>query len=108
MLQHEKPDDWVLATGETYTVKQFLEEAFKVVNLDFNEYVESSEKYYRPNEVDYLLGDSSKAQKELGWKPETSFKNLVKMMVESDIVLAEREGVLIKEGLLKPTWNNSK
>ena len=108
MLQHEKPDDWVLATGETYTVKQFLEEAFKVVNLDFNEYVESSEKYYRPNEVNYLLGDSSKAQKELGWKPETSFKNLVKMMVESDIVLAEREGVLIKEGLLKPTWNNSK
>ena len=55
-----------------------------------------------------MLGDSSKAQKELGWKPETSFKNLVKMMVESDIVLAEREGVLIKEGLLKPTWNNSK
>ena len=81
MLQHHTPDDWVLATGETYTVKEFLEEAFSVVNLDWDKYVESSEKYYRPNEVNYLLGDSSKAQNELGWKPETSFKNLVKMMV---------------------------
>ena len=85
MLQHPTPDDWVLATGETYTVKEFLEEAFSVVNLDWDKYVESSEKYYRPNEVNYLLGDSSKAQNELGWKPETSFKDLVKMMVESDM-----------------------
>jgi GDPmannose 4,6-dehydratase len=108
MLQHSKPDDWVLATGETYTVKDYLEEAFKVVNLNSEKYVESSQKYFRPNEVNYLLGDSTKAQKELGWKPETSFKELVKMMVESDIEHAKREGVLIKEGLLKPTWNYSK
>ncbi|MDB3983816.1 GDP-mannose 4,6-dehydratase [Acidimicrobiia bacterium] len=108
MLQHHTPDDWVLATGETYTVKEFLEEAFAVVNLDWDKYVESSQKYYRPNEVNYLLGDSSKAQNELGWKPETSFKELVKMMVESDMELAVKENVLINEGLLKPTWNNSK
>ena len=108
MLQHSKADDWVLATGETYTVKDFLQEAFNVVSLDWNEYVESSQKYFRPNEVDFLLGDSTKAKKELGWKPETSFKDLVKMMVESDLLLAERENVLIKEGLVKPTWNVSK
>ena len=107
MLQHEKPDDWVLATGETYTVKQYLEKAFEVVGLNWEDYVESSTKYFRPNEVNYLLGDSSKAQKELGWRPETSFNDLVKMMVESDIELAKREAVLIKEGLLKPTWENS-
>ena len=108
MLQHSNPDDWVLATGETYTVKDYLEEAFKVVNLNSEKYVESSQKYFRPNEVNYLLGDSTKAQKELGWKPQTSFKELVKMMVESDIELAKREEVLIKEGLLRPTWNYSK
>ena len=107
MLQHDKPDDWVLATGETYTVKQYLEEAFKVVGLNWEDFVESSAKYFRPNEVNYLLGDSSKAQKELGWKPETSFNDLVKMMVESDIELAKREAVLIKEGLMKPTWESS-
>tara|TARA_Y100000389_G_scaffold170881_1_gene178191 strand:- start:2820 stop:3851 length:1032 start_codon:yes stop_codon:yes gene_type:complete len=108
MLQHSNPDDWVLATGETYTVKDYLEEAFEVVNLNSEKYVESSKKYFRPNEVNYLLGDSTKAQKELGWKPQTSFKELVKMMVESDIELAKREEVLIKEGLLRPTWNYSK
>ena len=69
MMQHDKPDDWVLATGETHTVQEFVELAFKEVNLDFGEYVETSEKYLRPNEVNFLLGDSSKAQKELGWKP---------------------------------------
>jgi GDPmannose 4,6-dehydratase len=108
MLQHSNPDDWVLATGETYTVKEYLEEAFEVVNLNSEKYVESSKKYFRPNEVNYLLGDSTKAQKELGWKPQTSFKELVKMMVESDLEFAKREQVLIKEGLLRPTWNYSK
>ena len=78
MLQHSKADDWVLATGETYTVKDFLQEAFNVVGLDWNEFVESSQKYFRPNEVDFLLGDSTKAKKELGWKPETSFQRLGK------------------------------
>jgi len=108
MLQHDTPDDWVLATGTTHTVKDFVEEAFKIVNLEWSDYVETSEKYYRPNEVNYLLGDSSKAQKELGWKPKTSFKDLVKIMVESDIELAKREAVLLKEGLLSPTWENPK
>tara|TARA_B100001121_G_scaffold286986_1_gene283944 strand:- start:548 stop:1096 length:549 start_codon:yes stop_codon:yes gene_type:complete len=106
MLQHDIPDDWVLATGTTQTVKDFVEEAFKIVNLEWSDYVETSEKYYRPNEVNYLLGDSSKAQKELGWKPKTSFKDLVKIMVESDIELAKRESVLLKEGLLSPTWES--
>ena len=108
MLQHDAPDDWVLATGTTQTVKDFVEEAFKIVNLEWSDYVETSKKYYRPNEVNYLLGDSSKAQKELGWKPKTSFKDLVKIMVESDIELAKRESVLLKEGLLSPTWENPK
>ena len=108
MLQHDAPDDWVLATGTTQTVKDFVEEAFKIVNLEWSDYVETSEKYYRPNEVNYLLGDSSKAQKELGWKPKTSFKDLVKIMVESDIELAKKESVLLKEGLLSPTWENPK
>ena len=106
MMQHEKPDDWVLATGETHTVQEFVELAFKEVNLDFGEYVETSEKYLRPNEVNFLLGDSSKAQKELGWKPKTSFEDLVKMMVENDLRLAKQEKVLLEQGLIDPTWEN--
>ena len=106
MMQHDKPDDWVLATGETHTVQEFVELAFKDVNLDFGKYVETSEKYLRPNEVNFLLGDSSKAQKELGWKPKTSFEDLVKMMVENDLRLAKQEKVLLEQGLIDPTWEN--
>ena len=106
MMQHDKPDDWVLATGETHTVPEFVELAFKEFNLDFGEYVETSEKYLRPNEVNFLLGDSSKAQKELGWKPKTSFEDLVKMMVENDLRLAKQEKVLLEQGLIDPTWEN--
>ena len=106
MMQYDKPDDWVLATGETHTVQEFVELAFKEVNLDFGEYVETSEKYLRPNEVNFLLGDSSKAQKELGWKPKTSFEDLVKMMVENDLRLAKQEKVLLEKGLIDPTWEN--
>ena len=97
MLQHNIADDWVLATGETHTVREFAEEAFKIVDLDWNDFIETSERYLRPNEVDYLLGDSSKAQKELGWKPKVSFQDLVKKMVEEDLILAKREKVLIQE-----------
>ena len=104
MLQHNKSDDWVVATGETYTVKQFAEAAFKYVDLDYEKYIQSSQKYFRPNEVDYLLGDPSKIKKELGWKNETSFDDLVKMMVDSDINLAKKEKVLLDENLIKPTW----
>jgi len=106
MMQHSKPDDWVLATGETHTVKEFLEIAFQHLDLDWSQYVKQSEKYLRPNEVNYLLGDSTKAKTELGWKLKTSFEDLVKMMVESDLELANREKLLIKDGLIKPTWEN--
>jgi GDPmannose 4,6-dehydratase len=108
MLQHETPEDWVLATGKTYKVKDFLEKAFSYVNLNWEDYVLTSEEYFRPNEVNYLLGDSSKAQKKLKWKPKVSFDDLVKMMVDSDTVLAKREQVLIKENLLLPTWEYPK
>ncbi len=107
MLQHTKPDDWVLATGETHTVKEFADEAFKIVGLNWEDYVEYSEKHERPNEVHHLLGDPSKVKKELGWEPKTSFKDLVKMMVEEDIKLAEKEKVLIDNNLLKPSWEHS-
>ncbi len=106
MMQHDKPDDWVIATGESHSVKEFAEIAFKHVGLEWSEFVQTSSKYERPNEVNHLLGDPSKAKKELGWIPETSFENLVKMMVESDVELAEKEKVLIEKGLIKPTWEN--
>ena len=104
MMQYKKPEDWVLATGETHTVKEFAEKAFTQVGLNWEEYVETSEKYKRPNEVNHLLGDPGKAKSKLGWTAETNFDDLVKMMVESDIVSAEREKVLIDNNLIKPTW----
>ena len=87
MLQQERPEDYVIATGENHSVREFVEESFKVAGIeDWEKYVISnSGKYTRPAEVDYLIGDASKAQKELGWKPKTSFKELVKMMVEADL-----------------------
>ena len=107
MMQHNKPKDWVLATGETHSVKEFAEKAFGEVGLDWEDYVVTSEKYYRPNEVDYLLGDSKRAKDELGWSPKVNFSSLVKKMVESDLKLAEREKVLIEKNLLEPTWEHS-
>ena len=106
MLQYKEPEDWVLATGETHTVKEFAEKAFSSVDLDFKDYVEIDEKFQRPNEVHHLLGDPSKAKSLLGWKLETSFDELVKMMVNSDIELANKEKVLIEQGLLRPTWSD--
>jgi GDPmannose 4,6-dehydratase len=108
ILQHDIPDDWVIATGEAYSVKEFALEAFKVVNMDWENYVETDKKYERPNEVHHLLGNPSKAKRELKWKPKTSFKELVKMMVESDLKLAEKEKVLLDKNLIKPTWDNPK
>lgn len=107
MMQHSIADDWVLATGETHTVQEFVELAFKEVDLNWKDYVITDKRYYRPNEVEHLLGDPSKAKKELGWKNKTSFENLVKKMVESDLNSAEREKVLIEKGLLWPTWEYS-
>ena len=106
MLQHDTPDDWVLATGETHTVKEFLQKAFEYVDLDWEKYVQTSEKYFRPNEVEHLLGDSTKARNELNWFPKTSFDELVKLMIDHDLVLAEQEKVLIQNKLMTPTWEN--
>jgi len=85
MLQQAKPDDYVIATGETHSVKEFLQEAFDYVKLDWKKYVAIDKRYLRPTEVDLLLGDSSKAQKVLKWKPKVNFKQLVRMMVDSDM-----------------------
>ena len=106
MLQHNKADDFVIATGETHTVKEFAELAFKHVGLNYEDYFQIDKKYFRPNEVEYLLGDYTKAKKELNWEPKTSFVELVEMMVESDLKNAKRENVLFDEGLLVPTWEN--
>ncbi len=85
MLQQEKPDDYVIATGETHTVRELLDEAFGYVNLDWKKYVEIDPRYYRPTEVDVLLGDASKAQRILGWEPKVRFRELIQMMVDSDL-----------------------
>ena len=85
MLQQEKPGDFVVATGETYSIRQFLDVAFNYVGLDWNDYVAFDERYLRPAEVDLLIGDPAKAKRELGWEPEVSFEELVKLMVDSDL-----------------------
>lgn len=85
MLQQDEPDDYVVATGETHSVREFVELAFGVVDLDWQKYVEISEDYYRPTEVDVLQGDYSKAKKVLGWEPETTFEGLVEIMVKADL-----------------------
>jgi len=106
MMQYEKPDDWVVATGETYTVRQFAQKAFEYVDLDWEKFVETSEKYFRPNEVGYLLGDPTKAKKLLNWKPKVSFDGLVEKMVDFDLNQAKKEATLLKENLISPTWEN--
>lgn len=91
MLQQDKPDDYVVATGETHTVREFLEEAFKYAGLDYKKYVKFDKRYLRPAEVDLLIGDASKAKKKLGWKPKTTFKGLVKIMVDADVAELEKK-----------------
>lgn len=93
MLQHEQPDDYVVATGESHSVREFVEAAFGHAKLDWEKYVRLDPRYLRPSEVDHLLGDPSKARSTLGWTPTVSFGELVRMMVDADIVLAERETV---------------
>ncbi|GJM83637.1 hypothetical protein HMSSN139_61330 [Paenibacillus sp. HMSSN-139] len=85
MLQQDKPDDYVISTGETHTVQELVEIAFGHAGLNWRDYVVIDPKFVRPAEVDLLLGDSSKAQKALGWKLEVGFEDLVKMMVDSDM-----------------------
>ncbi|MFT4967010.1 MAG: GDPmannose 4,6-dehydratase [Candidatus Deianiraeaceae bacterium] len=89
MLQQNKPEGYVMATGKTYTVQTFLQEEFTYKGLNWQDYVKIDKKYFRPTEVDLLIGDSTKDQKELNWKPTTNFKSLVKMMVDSDCSLYE-------------------
>ena len=90
MLQAETPDDYVIATGETHSVREMLELAFDRVKLDWKQYVKIDEKYYRPTEVDLLVGDSSKAKQNLGWAPKVGFRELITMMVDADLA-TERE-----------------
>ncbi|HEX2923999.1 MAG TPA: GDP-mannose 4,6-dehydratase [Chloroflexota bacterium] len=94
MLQQEKPDDYVIATGETHSIREFLDETFALLKLDWHKHVEVDPRYFRPAEVDLLLGDPSKARQALGWQPQVTFKHLVQMMVESDLQLAQRERLL--------------
>jgi GDPmannose 4,6-dehydratase len=99
MLQQDQPDDYVVATGESYSVRDFLDIASEFSgNLNWNEFVEIDERYIRPAEVDHLLGDATKAQNKLGWKAKTSFRELVRMMVEHDYELALQEQTLERAG----------
>jgi GDPmannose 4,6-dehydratase len=91
MLQQDKPGDYVVATGETHSVRELLELAFSLVELDYRDFIEFDPKYTRPSEVDVLLGDASKARNVLGWTPDVDFRGLVKMMVDHDLELARRE-----------------
>lgn len=99
MLQQPRGDDYVVATGETHSVREFLEEAFGYVNLDWEKYVAMDPRYLRPTEVDLLLGDASKAKRQLGWEPKTKFSDLVRIMVDADIKLLKDH----QEGRIKVT-----
>ena len=98
MLQQDKADDYVVATNEAHSVRDFLNIASERLGIDWEPYVEIDSRYFRPTEVDYLLGDSSKARRALGWKPEVSFRSLVQMMVDQDLELAKRELLLQNAG----------
>ena len=91
MLQQDEPDDYVIATGETHSVKEFLEEAFSCVDLDWHDYVELDPQYLRPAEVDQLVGDASKAKRVLGWESKVTFRELVHLMVDADVALVNNK-----------------
>jgi GDPmannose 4,6-dehydratase len=94
MLQQDQPDDYVVATGETHSVREFVEEVFSQLGLDWRKYVETDPRYFRPAEVELLLGDPAKATAKLGWRPKVTFKALAKMMAEHDWTMAKEERVL--------------
>ena len=104
MLQQPEPDDYVIATGEAFSVREFLEAAFGHLNLDWRKHVEIDPNYFRPAEVDYLMGDPSKALAAIDWKPRVNFQQLVHMMVDSDLELASREKTLLDNGHTQPTF----
>ena len=91
MLQQDQPDDYVIATNETHSVKEFVQESFALLDLDWEQHVEYDKRYDRPAEVDLLIGDPAKAKRQLGWEPKVKFKELVKIMIEADLKLAENE-----------------
>ncbi len=96
MLQHDSPDDYVVSTGETHSVREFCEIAFGILNLNYQDFVEIDPTYYRPAEVDLLLGDNSKIKNTLGWVPQTSFKELIQTMLDHDLSLANKEKFYVK------------
>ena len=91
MLQQDRPDDYVVATNETHSVREFCQEAFALLDLDWEKYVRYDQRYERPAEVELLIGNPEKARRQLGWEPKVRFKDLVKIMVDADLVLAKRE-----------------
>ena len=99
MLQQEKAEDYVIATGQTHSIREFLDVAFDKVGLDWNKYVEIDQRYFRPAEVDLLLGDSSKAQKNLNWQPRVNFEQLAAIMIDADWKLAKQEKLLVDNGM---------
>jgi GDPmannose 4,6-dehydratase len=105
MLQQDDPQDFVIATGQSHSVREFLEEAFSYTDLDWKEYVEIDPRYFRPTEVELLLGDAGRAQKILGWEPEVGFKELVRLMVDADIKALE-EMKQCQDIIQKITSNN--
>jgi GDPmannose 4,6-dehydratase len=98
MLQQDAPDDYVVATGASISIREFLDLVFRQLDLDWQAHVEIDPRYFRPAEVDHLEGDSGKAQRLLGWTPATTVQQLARMMVDSDLRLAEREQVLKQAG----------
>jgi len=93
MMQHHTPDDFVLATGKAHTIREFLDSTFEALDLDWNKFVEIDPRYFRPTEVNRLLGDPSKAKSELGWEAKTSCRELAELMVDHDLILAKQEAV---------------
>jgi GDPmannose 4,6-dehydratase len=98
ILQYERPEDFVIATGESHSVREFLDEVFGYLGLDWHKYVEVDPRYFRPTEVDFLQGDASKARKLLGWKPKVNFKDLAKLMTDADMKIAEKDKILKEHG----------
>ena len=101
MLQTERPDDYVIATGETHSVREFLDEVFGYLGLDWKKYVEIDKRYLRPSEVDTLCGNAEKAKKVLGWQPKVKFKELARLMTDADMQLAENEKIIKEKGKVK-------
>jgi len=106
MLQQENPDDYVIATGETHSVREFVEKVFSKLDLDYKKHVAVDPQYFRPTEVDVLLGDSSKARKILGWNPKVSFDQLIDMMIAADLELAKKEKTLVDAGFRSSNSTN--